>query len=101
MGSVTRAKPFELCIVVDDDPDILLSARLLLRDLFAEIGAFQSPEEAVAAMESKRPESRKSAISPTAARPKCSARRPMADTGTVGECPLSNTRVRTHYRRRS
>jgi DNA-binding NtrC family response regulator len=53
---VTRAKPYDYCIVVDDDPDILLSARLLLRDLFGAIGAFQSPEEAVAAMESKRPD---------------------------------------------
>jgi DNA-binding NtrC family response regulator len=51
---VTRAKPFDLCIVVDDDPDILLSARLLMRDLFAEIAAFQAPEEALAAMEERR-----------------------------------------------
>jgi DNA-binding NtrC family response regulator len=54
VGSVTRAKPFELCIVVDDDPDILLSARLLLRDLFADIAAFQHPEEALPAMEERR-----------------------------------------------
>ena len=53
---MTRAKPFDLCIVVDDDPDILLSARLLLRDLFAEIAAFQSPDEAIAAMEERTPD---------------------------------------------
>jgi len=53
---VTRAKPFDLCIVVDDDPDILLSARLLLRDLFAEIAAFQAPEEALSAMEERTPD---------------------------------------------
>jgi DNA-binding NtrC family response regulator len=51
-----RAKPYELCIVVDDDPDILLSARLLLRDLFDEIAVFQLPEEATAAMDSRRPD---------------------------------------------
>jgi DNA-binding NtrC family response regulator len=56
VGSVTRAKPFDLCIVIDDDPDILLSARLLLRDLFAEIAAFQAPEEALTAMEERRPD---------------------------------------------
>ena len=46
-----RGKQFERCIVVDDDPDILLSARLLLRDLFEEIATFQSPEEALGAMD--------------------------------------------------
>ena len=42
-----EGKPFSRCVVIDDDPDILLSARLLLRDLFADVGAFQSPEEAM------------------------------------------------------
>ena len=41
---------FERCIVIDDDEDILLSARLLLRDLFKHVATFQSPEEALAAM---------------------------------------------------
>jgi DNA-binding NtrC family response regulator len=45
-----EGKPFARCIVVDDDPDILLSARLLLRDLFDEIASFQSPEDAVGAI---------------------------------------------------
>ncbi|HEX9932810.1 MAG TPA: sigma-54 dependent transcriptional regulator [Allosphingosinicella sp.] len=53
---MTRAKPFDLCIVIDDDPDILLSARLLLRDLFAEIATFQAPDEALAAMDERRPD---------------------------------------------
>jgi DNA-binding NtrC family response regulator len=53
---VTRAKPYDLCIVIDDDPDILLSARLLLRDLFAEIAAFQAPDEALQAMEERTPD---------------------------------------------
>jgi DNA-binding NtrC family response regulator len=42
--------------VVDDDPDILLSARLLLRDLFEEVATFQSPDEALAAMEEGPPD---------------------------------------------
>jgi DNA-binding NtrC family response regulator len=48
---VKRGKAFERCIVVDDDPDILLSARLLLRDMFEEIATFQAPEEALTAMD--------------------------------------------------
>jgi DNA-binding NtrC family response regulator len=53
---VTQAKSFARCIIIDDDPDILLSARLLLRDLFAEVAAFQAPEEAMAAMEAELPD---------------------------------------------
>jgi DNA-binding NtrC family response regulator len=53
---VDRGKAFGRCLVVDDDQDILLSARLLLRDLFAEVATFQAPEEALAAMESERPD---------------------------------------------
>ncbi len=41
---------FSRCIVIDDDPDILLSARLLLRDLFRQVETFQAPDEAVAAL---------------------------------------------------
>ena len=39
-------KPFDLALVVDDDPDILLAARLLLRDLFAEVVTAEQPDEA-------------------------------------------------------
>jgi len=53
---VDQAKRFARCIIIDDDPDVLLSARLLLRDLFAEVAAFQSPEEAIAAMEAELPD---------------------------------------------
>src|SRR5215217_7637743 len=55
-GSVKREKPYDLCIVVDDDQDILLSARLLLRDLFVEIATFQAPDEALAAMRARTPD---------------------------------------------
>jgi DNA-binding NtrC family response regulator len=47
---VGKGKTFGQCLVVDDDQDILLSARLLLRDLFEEVATFQAPEEALAAM---------------------------------------------------
>lgn len=53
MGQQRR---FGRCIIIDDDPDIALSARLLLRDLFAEVAAFQDPGEALAAMERELPD---------------------------------------------
>jgi len=53
---VNQAKRFARCIIIDDDPDILLSARLLLRDLFADVAACQSPEEAMAAMAAELPD---------------------------------------------
>jgi hypothetical protein len=34
--------PFDLAVVVDDDPDIALAARLALRDLFKEIATLSS-----------------------------------------------------------
>ena len=37
--------PFDLAVVVDDDPDIALAARLALRDLFKEIRTLSSPQE--------------------------------------------------------
>ncbi|HEX2764127.1 MAG TPA: sigma-54 dependent transcriptional regulator [Allosphingosinicella sp.] len=43
-----EGKPFGRCVVVDDDEDILLSARLLLRDLFEEVATFATPDAAVA-----------------------------------------------------
>ncbi|MBV9882790.1 MAG: sigma-54-dependent Fis family transcriptional regulator [Sphingomonadaceae bacterium] len=53
---MNQAKRFARCIIIDDDPDILLSARLLLRDLFADVAACQSPEEAMAAMAAELPD---------------------------------------------
>jgi DNA-binding NtrC family response regulator len=49
-------KPFGCCLVVDDDPDILLSARLLLRDMFDEVAVYGSPEDALTAMEESLPD---------------------------------------------
>ena len=53
---MVRGKPYSRCLVVDDDPDILLSARLLLRDMFGEVSTFQTPEEALEAMDGERPD---------------------------------------------
>ncbi len=53
---MNQPKRFGRCLIIDDDPDILLSARLLLRDLFREVADFQSPEAALAAMEQELPD---------------------------------------------
>jgi DNA-binding NtrC family response regulator len=37
--------PFDLAVVVDDDPDIALAARLALRGLFARVETLPSPDE--------------------------------------------------------
>lgn len=50
------AKPFELAVIVDDDADVLLAARLLLRDLFAEVIAVESPETAFAQTAGRNPD---------------------------------------------
>jgi DNA-binding NtrC family response regulator len=50
------AKPFDLALVVDDDPDILLAARLLLRDLFAEVIVAEQPDEAMAKTADRNPD---------------------------------------------
>lgn len=47
---------FDLCVVVDDDEDILLAARLLLKSLFAQVITVGTPDEAVAAIGSRRPD---------------------------------------------
>jgi len=49
---VVREKVFGRCVIIDDDPDILLSARLLLRELFDDVATFQAPEDALATIES-------------------------------------------------
>jgi DNA-binding NtrC family response regulator len=55
-GDVTQGRRFGRCIIIDDDPDIGLSARLLLRDLFAEVADFQTPDEALASMAEELPD---------------------------------------------
>ena len=53
---MTQAKRFGRCIIIDDDQDILLSAKLLLRDMFGDVLDFQSPDAAMTAIEQERPD---------------------------------------------
>ncbi len=48
--------PFDLAIVVDDDPDIALAARLALRDLFATVTTLSAPEELAAVLKTESPD---------------------------------------------
>jgi DNA-binding NtrC family response regulator len=49
-------RPFNLAVVVDDDPDIALAARLALRDLFAEVETLSSPAELLPLLKKKSPD---------------------------------------------
>ncbi len=53
---MNQARRFGRCIVIDDDEDILMSARLLLRDLFREVLTYQAPESAMRAMDEEAPD---------------------------------------------
>jgi DNA-binding NtrC family response regulator len=48
--------PFSLAVVVDDDPDIALAARLALRDLFGRIETLSSPAELLALLNKQSPD---------------------------------------------
>ena len=54
------AKPpdliYDLCVVIDDDEDILLAARLLLRDLFTEVVTHCAPQAALDLMAKRSPD---------------------------------------------
>ena len=47
---------FELAVIVDDDPDIALAARLALRDMFKEIATLPSPQELPEFVKSRAPD---------------------------------------------
>ena len=49
-------KPFSLALVVDDDPDIALAARLALRELFETVETLSSPSELLPYLKLHRPE---------------------------------------------
>jgi DNA-binding NtrC family response regulator len=49
-------KPFDLAVVVDDDPDISLAARLALRDLFDRIETLPSPAELLSVLKRESPD---------------------------------------------
>ena len=48
--------PFSLAVVVDDDPDIALAARLALRDLFERVETVDSPAELLPLLDRESPE---------------------------------------------
>ena len=50
------AKPFSLALVVDDDPDIALAARLALRELFETVDTLSTPSELLDYLRNQRPE---------------------------------------------
>jgi DNA-binding NtrC family response regulator len=50
------ASPFALAIVVDDDPDIALAARLALRDLFERIETLSTPAELLPLLKKESPD---------------------------------------------
>jgi DNA-binding NtrC family response regulator len=50
------AGQFKLAVVVDDDPDIALAARLALRDMFERVETLNSPAELLPFMKSESPD---------------------------------------------
>jgi DNA-binding NtrC family response regulator len=48
--------PFNLAVVVDDDPDIALAARLALRDLFSRVETLSSPAELMPLLKKESPD---------------------------------------------
>ena len=50
------AAPFSLAVVVDDDPDIALAARLALRDMFERVETLTSPSELLALLKKESPD---------------------------------------------
>ena len=53
---MTRSQSYDLCLVIDDDEDILLAARLVMRQLFAEVATTTSPQEALEMMRARAPD---------------------------------------------
>ena len=49
-------EPFKLAVVVDDDPDIALAARLALRDMFERVETLDSPADLLPLVEAERPD---------------------------------------------
>jgi DNA-binding NtrC family response regulator len=50
------AHPFNLALVVDDDPDIALAARLALRDLFGRVETLSSPADLLPLLQKESPD---------------------------------------------
>jgi DNA-binding NtrC family response regulator len=50
------ASQFSLAVIVDDDPDIALAAKLALRDMFERVEALSSPAELMAFLKNQNPD---------------------------------------------
>src|SRR6185503_20244235 len=50
------ADTFKLAVVVDDDPDVALAARLALRDMFERVETLKTPAELFALLEEESPD---------------------------------------------
>jgi DNA-binding NtrC family response regulator len=55
-NGLMQQERYPLCVVIDDDPDILTAARLALRAVFAEVATCLSPETARALVAERRPD---------------------------------------------
>ena len=51
-----QRKPYDLCLIVDDDEDILLAARLVMRQLFADVAITTTPQAALQIIRDRRPD---------------------------------------------
>ncbi|WP_343615611.1 sigma-54 dependent transcriptional regulator [Novosphingobium sp.] len=53
---MTSTPLYDLCLIIDDDEDVLLSARFVVEELFREVITLTSPREALALIERKQPD---------------------------------------------
>jgi DNA-binding NtrC family response regulator len=53
---MTSTPLYDLCLIIDDDEDVLLSARFVVEELFREVITLTSPREALAVIERKQPD---------------------------------------------
>jgi DNA-binding NtrC family response regulator len=47
---------FDFCVIIDDDDDILMASRLLLRGMFAEVATARNPDEALPLIRARSPD---------------------------------------------
>ncbi|USI75041.1 sigma-54-dependent transcriptional regulator [Sphingomonas morindae] len=47
---------FDLCLIIDDDEDVLLSARLVMRDLFRRVVVATTPQQGLATLDAALPD---------------------------------------------
>jgi DNA-binding NtrC family response regulator len=54
--TMSKTPEFDLCVVIDDDEDILVAARLLLRGLFTEVVTERAPDQAIVVLNGRVPD---------------------------------------------